>query len=165
MKKLTYLFLALLIVACSSDDSSNEDAVNQLFLNIYDGLVWKLNSESPGDIGTDKLTFYSDPPSLTVFDDEFCDTIIFGVPSSITNEAGVELGEFTYTIQNEEQNNIVFSGQVVYNEDLGVDSYTVTVSCTVSSSGNTLLNEFFISNQDVQQSETYTIAPDEFPCN
>ena len=65
MKKLTYLFLALLIVACSSDDSSNEDAVNQLFLNIYDGLVWKLNSEFPGDTATDKLTFYSDPPSFT----------------------------------------------------------------------------------------------------
>ena len=39
MKKLSYLFLALLIVACSSDDSS--DDANQLFLERYDGVVWE----------------------------------------------------------------------------------------------------------------------------
>ena len=39
MKKLTYLFLALLIFACSSDDSSDDG--NQLFLEKYDGVVFE----------------------------------------------------------------------------------------------------------------------------
>ena len=51
MKKLTYLFLAILIVACSSDDNSNEEAANQLFLDIYDGVVWQIDPESTGDWG------------------------------------------------------------------------------------------------------------------
>ena len=40
MRKGIYLFLALLIVACSSDDSNNDDG-NQLFLEKYDGVVWE----------------------------------------------------------------------------------------------------------------------------
>jgi len=36
MKKLTYLFLALLIVACSDDDSSEQ----QTFLQKYNGVTW-----------------------------------------------------------------------------------------------------------------------------
>ncbi len=36
MKKLTYLFLALLIVACGSDDSSEQ----QNFLQKYNGVTW-----------------------------------------------------------------------------------------------------------------------------
>ena len=36
MKKLTYLFLALIIVACSSDDSSEQ----QNFLQKYNGISW-----------------------------------------------------------------------------------------------------------------------------
>ena len=39
MKKLIYLFLTLLIVACSSDDSNNDDG-NQLFLEKYDSIVF-----------------------------------------------------------------------------------------------------------------------------
>ena len=38
MKKLTYLFLALIIVACSDDDSSDG---NQLFIEKYDSVVWE----------------------------------------------------------------------------------------------------------------------------
>tara|TARA_R110001632_G_scaffold209531_1_gene334291 strand:+ start:941 stop:1369 length:429 start_codon:yes stop_codon:yes gene_type:complete len=37
MKKLTYLFLALIIVACSSDDSNS----GQTFFEKYDGVVWQ----------------------------------------------------------------------------------------------------------------------------
>ena len=42
MKKLIYLFLAILIVACSDDssDGSSDDG-NQLFLEKYDGVVWE----------------------------------------------------------------------------------------------------------------------------
>ena len=48
MKKLTYLFLAILIVACSGDDSSDS---NQLLLEKYDSVVWesfddKIDNES-----------------------------------------------------------------------------------------------------------------------
>ena len=163
MKKLTYLFLALLIVACSSDDNSNEDPANQLFLDIYDGVVWQIDPESTGD-WSDKLTFYSDPSSLNAFDDGSCDTVIFGEPYPFTDD-GVVVGEITYTIQSEVENSIVLLGQFVDIEG-NLDPNTLTITSTVSSGGNSLLLETFISNQDEQQQpETYTIAPDEFPCN
>ena len=43
MKKLTYLFLALIIVACSSDDSNS----GQTFFEKYDGVVWQ--EDTPND--------------------------------------------------------------------------------------------------------------------
>ena len=163
MKKLTYLFLAILIVACSSDDNSNEDPANQLFLDIYDGVVWQIDPESTGN-WSDKLTFYSDPSSLNAFYDGSCDTVIFGEPYPFTDD-GVVVGEITYTIQSEVENSIVLLGQFVDIEG-NLDPNTLTITITVSSGGNSLLLETFISNQDEQQQpETYTIAPDEFPCN
>ena len=53
MKKLTYLFLALLIVACSSDDSSDG---NQLFLEKYDGVVWENDGDFDFKIAFDNNT-------------------------------------------------------------------------------------------------------------
>ena len=53
MKKLTYLFLALIIVACSSDDSSDG---NQLFLEKYDGVVWENDGDFDFKIAFDNNT-------------------------------------------------------------------------------------------------------------
>jgi acetyltransferase-like isoleucine patch superfamily enzyme len=42
MKKILYLFLAVTIFACSSDDSSDtNDDNNQTFLERFDGVVWQ----------------------------------------------------------------------------------------------------------------------------
>ena len=162
MKKLLYLLLAITFIGCSSDDNSNEDPANQLFLDIYDGVVWQIE-EPTGDYFSDKLTFYSDPSSISVFDDGSCDTVIFGEPYPFTDD-GVVIGEVTYSIQNEGQNNIVIFGQFVDNEG-NVSPQTRTITCTVSSGGNALLLEDFILGDGDPDPNTYIIAPDEFPCN
>lgn len=162
MKKLLYLLLAITFIGCSSDDNSNEDPANQLFLDIYDGVVWQIEQPT-GDYFSDKLTFYSDPSSMSVFDDGSCDTAIFGEPYPFTDD-GVVIGEVTYSIQNEGQNNIVIFGQFVDNEG-NVSPQTRTITCTVSSGGNALLLEDFILGDGDPDPNTYIIAPDEFPCN
>ena len=61
MKKLTYLFLALIIFACSDDDSSDS---NQLFMEKYDGVVWNL--DSPGL--DQKITFSNEISGIIIYD-------------------------------------------------------------------------------------------------
>ena len=161
MKKLLYLFLAITFIGCSSDDNSNEEPANQLFLDIYDGVVWRV-VQPKEDYFSDKLNVYSDPSSMSVFYDG-CDNAIFGEPYSFTDD-GVVIGEVTYSIQNEGQNNIVIFGQFVDNEG-NVSPQTRTITCTVSSGGNALLLEDFILGDGDPDPNTYIIAPDEFPCN
>ncbi len=55
-------------------------------------------------------------------------------------------------------------GQFVDN-DGNLSPETITITCTVSSGGNTLLLEQFFSDDGEQEADTYIIAPDEFPCN
>ena len=155
MKKLLYLLLAITFIGCSSDDNSNEEPANQLFLDIYDGVVWQ---QGTTDV-TNKLTFNSDPSGIIESSDGSCDTIVFGEPYPFTDDDVV----VTYTIQNEGQNSIVLSGQAVYND--GDYPENITITCTVSSGGNTLLLEQFFSGGGEQEADTYIIAPDEFPCN
>ena len=162
MKKLLYLLLAITFIGCSSDDNSNEEPANQLFLDIYDGVVWQVEQPT-GDYFSDKLTFYSDPSSISTFLFGSCDTVIFGEPYPFTDD-GVVVGEVTYSIQNEGQNSIVIFGQGVDN-DGNLSPETITITCTVSSGGNTLLLEQFFSGGGEQEPDTYIIAPDEFPCN
>ena len=65
MKKLTYLLLALLIFACSSDDSSDDSSDgNQLFLEKYDGFVWRWSDQPYEDR---KITFSSNILGLIIF--------------------------------------------------------------------------------------------------
>ncbi|MFT6826492.1 MAG: hypothetical protein ACJAYD_001053 [Patiriisocius sp.] len=162
MKKLLYLLLAITFIGCSSDDNSNEEPANQLFLDIYDGVVWQIEQPT-GDYFSDKLTFYSDPSSISAFSFGSCDTVIFGEPYPFTDD-GVVIGEVTYSIQNEGQNSIVIFNQFVDN-DGNLSPETRTITCTVSSGGNTLLLEQFFSGDGEQEADTYIIAPDEFPCN
>ena len=162
MKKLLYLFLAITFIGCSSDDNSNEDPSNQLFLDIYDGIVWKSESQSNNSIS--KRTFSSDPSSLEAYDDGSCYDIIFGEPYPFKDD-GVVVGEITYTIQSEGDNSLVLLGQFVDNEG-SLGNRTLTITFTLSSGGNTMLVESSVSDQnEPPPAETYTIAPDEFPCN
>jgi hypothetical protein len=156
MKKLL-LLSALLIFACSSDDS-NDDPTNQLFLDIFDGVVWQ--SGSPDAV--DSLTFSSDPSSITFYDFGSCDTIIFGETYPFT---GTAADAITYTIQSESESRLVLTLQLDVNE--GDLTYNSNRIFTVSSGGNTLLEEFAPDSDQIsqQQPNTYIIAPDEFPCN
>ena len=164
MKKLLllYLLLAITFIGCSSDDNSNEEPANQLFLDIYDGVVWQRGTNE--DIY--KVTFNSDPSGIIQSFDGSCDTLVFGEPFPITDD-DVVIGEVTYTIQNEGQSSIVLFGQFVFN-DGNTNPENITITCTVSSGGNTLLVENSYSSGDGElqgEPQTYTIAPEEFPCN
>ena len=59
MKKLLYLFLTVLIVGCSGDDSSDvNNNSNQTFLERFDGVVWE-SQENGG-----RRVFFNSPPSI-----------------------------------------------------------------------------------------------------
>ena len=60
MKKLIYLFLTLLIVACSDDSSDG----NQLFLEKYDSVVWE---QLPLDNESYRIAFINSSNSLTEY--------------------------------------------------------------------------------------------------
>jgi len=165
MKKLTYLFLALIIVACSSDDSSDS---NQLFMEKYDGVVWR--SDPPNDDG--KITFSNDISGVIIFDEgEYeddegdCRNLIFGEQQPITDgdKDGNEIiiGYATYTIQSELEDSMVLSLEVVDNN--GSQTETGSATFTVSSGGNALQGAFIYEGETSY--DNYTIAPDEFPCD
>ncbi len=167
MKKLTYLFLALIIVACSDDSSDS----NQLFMEKYDGVVWR--SDPPNDDG--KITFSNDISGIIIFDegenedDEgACRNLIFGEPQPIYEDSDVEgvpdneiIGYATWTIQSELEDSMVLYLEGVYTN--GNPTTTGSATCTVSSGGNAL-QVAFVGNDDTSYNN-YTIAPDEFPCN
>jgi len=46
MKKLFYLFLTVLIVGCSSEDSNDNNNSNLTFFEKYDGVVWEEQTSS-----------------------------------------------------------------------------------------------------------------------
>jgi len=46
MKKLLYLFLTVLIVGCSSEDSNDNNNSNLTFFEKYDGVVWEEQTSS-----------------------------------------------------------------------------------------------------------------------
>ena len=161
MKKLTYLFLALIIVACSSDDSNDS---NQLFMEKYDGVVWR--SDPPNDDG--KITFSNDISGIIIFDEgEYeddegdCRNLIFGEQWPISD--GDEIIIYaTYTIQSELEDSMVLSVEAVYNN--GNPTTTRPLTFTVSSGGNALQSVF--DGDDGETSyDNYTIAPNEFPCD
>jgi len=162
MKKLTYLFLALLIFACSSDDSSDG---NQLFMEKYDGVVWR--GDPPNDDG--KITFSNDISGIIIFDEgEYeddegdCSNLIFGEQQPITlSDDETIKGYATYTIQSELEDSMVLYVEAIYTN--GNPTETASLTCTVSSGGNALQLAW---DGDIDPySNNYTIVPDEFPCD
>ena len=165
MKKLL-LLTAILVFACSSDDSSDtNDNSNQTFLERFDGVVWQADPQSANTEVGEELTFYSDPSSFNRDYYNYCRTTIFGAPYPQTVNDEV-IGEFISTILDEDENSLVFSTQLFYN-DGSLAPITVTVTCTVNSDGNILIYSQLISGNgdDSQFDYTFNIAPDEFPCN
>ena len=136
MKKLTYLFLVLIIVACSSDDSiddSSEDSSdgNQLFIEKYDGIVWqRLPLSNDYDI---RIAFINSSNSITQYGDEEGEEVYC---SSYTIDGTINLPDNviqTISIQEETENSL--SILVQYENDEVVGSF-ITVF-TVTSDGST----------------------------
>ena len=83
MKNLFYLFLAVTIFACSSDDSSS-DISNQTFLEKYDGVVWDEDFYSTNPEYSYRIIVSNNPKSVTFSeilenaDDNSCYTEVIG---------------------------------------------------------------------------------------
>ena len=122
MKKLTYLFLALIIVACSDDSSDG----NQLFLEKYDSVVWE---KLPLDEDF-RIAFINSSNSLTEYYSSFGEDM--EEMCAITPLEGTD-GIFTTSIQEETENSLSILVQYEYDEVVG--SY-ITVF-TVTSDGST----------------------------
>ena len=115
MKKLTYLFLALIIVACSSDDSSE-----QLFLEKYDGVVWEY-FEDDGEADWEKIAFINNSKALTIYTDGICFTF------NLEGTTETPDGTLTLSIEEETENSLTIFGQYqLYPEDNGLLIFTVT---------------------------------------
>jgi hypothetical protein len=131
MKKIIYLFLALLIVACSSDDSSDGDSDNnQLFLEKYDGVVWEWDGSF--DTYTEKIAFINSSKSITDYtlfpDEEWCYTWPIATTTDYEYSDGVD-GSITISIQEETENSIAILFKINdedYEEEGFVHNYTVT---------------------------------------
>ena len=131
MKKLTYLFLALLIVACSSDDSSDG---NQLFLEKYDGVVWQRLPLS-NDYSY-RIAFINSSNSVTQYsylegEEESCTSF----PIEGTTNDPVD-GITTTSIQEETENSLSIFVEFDDGEDVG--SYTTVFTVTSDGSSYTL---------------------------
>ena len=132
MKKLIYLFLGLLIVACSSDD-------NQLFLEKYDSVVWETIDDG------ERLAFVNSSKTLAVFYDA---CFIYDLEGSTETPDGDTL---TISIQDETENSISLLVQsTLFPEDNGLFTFTVT------SDGSTYTLTQRIDGDIEGDEETYT---------
>ncbi|MDA7550151.1 hypothetical protein N8719_04025 [Flavobacteriaceae bacterium] len=75
MKKLTYLFLALIIIACSSDDSSDDG--NQLFIEKYNGVVFE--AEWATSDNTRKIAFLN-TSEIRIYEYYYGDEVCYVYP-------------------------------------------------------------------------------------
>ena len=148
MKKLTYLFLALLIVACSSDDSNNDDG-NQLFLEKYDSIVFE--AEWATSDNTYKIAFVNST-NVTTYElsssdgDENCESR----PIEGTFDEGNGVTS-TFSIQGETENSITVQFEYFYEgelENTGVDVYTVTFNGDVYKLEHNNDNPPYLSTDD-----------------
>ena len=139
MKKLIYLFLGLLIAACSSDDSSDD---NQLFLEKYDSVVWERIDD---EIDTERVAFVNSSKTLATFYDA---CFIYDLEGSTETPDGDTL---TISIQDETENSISLLVQsTLFPEDNGLFTFTVT------SDGSTYTLTQRIDGDIEGDEETYT---------
>jgi len=116
MKKLIYLALTVLIVACSSDDSSDDG--NQLFLEKYDSVVWE---SIDGEADNERIAFVNSSKTLAIFYDA---CFIYDLEGSTETPDGDTI---TISIQNETENSISLLLQsALFPEDNGLFTSTVT---------------------------------------
>ena len=115
MKKLTYLFLVILIVACSSDDNGDS---SQLFLEKYDSVVWE---SIDGGTDNERIAFVNSSKTLAIFYDA---CFIYDLEGSTETPDGDTI---TISIQNETENSISLLLQsALFPEDNGLFTSTVT---------------------------------------
>tara|TARA_R110000737_G_scaffold185091_1_gene208362 strand:+ start:79 stop:546 length:468 start_codon:yes stop_codon:yes gene_type:complete len=155
MKKLLYLLLAITFIGCSSDDNSNEEPANQLFLDIYNGVVWKVTQSDDDGHLNNKITFFNNPDSYIVYypaPDDLCVTVVFGETYGEADEEQV-----TITIHNESENSITFKQQETGDDDL-------YFSFTANSNGNSLIREVDYGNGDIAQ-DVLIIETNSSSCN
>ena len=130
--KSNYLFLGLLIVACSSDD-------NQLFLEKYDSVVWETIDDG------ERLAFVNSSKTLAVFYDA---CFIYELEGSTETQVGDTV---TISIQDETENSISLLVQsTLFPEDNGLFTFTVT------SDGSTYTLTQRIDGDIEGDEETYT---------
>ena len=134
MKKLL-LLSALLIFACSSDDSSNSDLMEETFLERYDGVVWE--NQCCGI----RYTFFNNPARFEYtpqveFNQFDCVTTYF----EIENENGVIL-----EIIENYQNKLTFNNYN-YSSDIFTTHYIIA-----SEDGNNLYEQEEIGNSGEMQ--------------
>ena len=122
MKKLIYLFLALIIVACSSDDSSDG---NQLFLEKYDSIFFE--AEWATSDNTYKIAFVNGT-NITTYEyyngDENCESR----PIEGTYDQGDGYTQTT-SIQGETENSLTIFSEDFYEGELestSVDVWSVS---------------------------------------
>jgi len=115
MKKLTYLFLVILIVACSSDDNGDS---SQLFLEKYDSVVWE---SIDGGTDNERIAFVNSSKTLAIFYDA---CFIYDLEGPTETPDGDTV---TISIQNETENSISLLVQsALFPEDNGQFNFTVT---------------------------------------
>ena len=126
MKKLTYLLLALLIFACSSDDSSDDSSDgNQLFLEKYDSIFFE--AEWATSDNTYKIAFVNST-NVTTYEYyngiDNCDS--FPIEGTYDQGDGYSL---TTSILGETENSLTMSRALFYEGELENTSFDVwTVS-------------------------------------
>ena len=123
MKKLIYLFLTLLIVSCSSDDSSDG---NQLFLEKYDGVVWE------SDDGYFNIAFDNNTQSYILENGGYC--VIEPLQGSYTSQGG---DNYIFLIEEETENSL--TRKTTYYLSGGSEESSTAV---YSVDGNTLTEVF-----------------------
>ena len=138
MKKLL-LFSALLIFACSSDDSTSDDS-NQLFLEKYDSVVW-LGGEFDY---TDKKAFINSSKTLTYYSIEEEACFSFELEGT-TETPGFDYERVIGQIEEETENSITIFFQFVS----ATEPFNQLVTYTVTYDGSTYtLTESVAENTD-----------------
>ena len=126
MKKLL-LLSALLIFACSSDDSPSDDS-NQLFLEKYDSVVW-LGGEFDY---TDKKAFINSSKTLTYYSIEEEACFSFELEGT-TETPGFDYERVIGQIEEETENSITIFYQFVG----GTNPFNQLITYTVTYDGST----------------------------
>tara|TARA_B110000908_G_scaffold105754_1_gene124541 strand:+ start:182 stop:640 length:459 start_codon:yes stop_codon:yes gene_type:complete len=144
MKKLIYLFLGLLIVACSDDSSDG----NQLFLEKYDSVVWE---QLPLDNESYRIAFINSSNSLTEYYSSFGEDM--EEMCAITPLEGTD-GIFTTSIQEETENSLSILYQFEYDEV--VESFLWVFTVTSDGIIYTLTSTGTWSSGQEQEDYVYT---------
>ena len=138
MKKILYLFLAVTIFACSSDDSS--DNSNQTFLERFDGVVWDEDFYSTNPEYSYRIIVSNNPKSVT-----FNEIYNMDIPNELNCYTEVIGNEFFRIIENS-------GDRLVYIEEATqyITRLTVNNNVNLVSEGeeiNGLYTEYFSKTQ------------------